>query len=178
MLTWLAPRYQDEGLSAERAGLLLTFFTVVQVGGALVVPALAQRGRDRRPWFALTLAATAVGLCAIAVVPLASPWGWTALVGFGIGGLFPLALTLPLDHAPDPASAGRLTAMMLGVGYLLAALGPFGVGVLRDATGGYGVSFGTLAALCVAMLAIALPLFGPRRTRRPRPLRRARPASA
>lgn len=139
VLIWLAPLYQDRGMGEGRTGLLLTYFTLVQIAGALVVSALADRARDRRPWLALTLVVTAAGLLAVALVPLASPWGFTALLGFGIGGLFPLALTLPLDYAADPAAAGRLTAMTLGVGYLLAAAGPFGVGALRDATGSYAV---------------------------------------
>jgi CP family cyanate transporter-like MFS transporter len=159
-ITWLPPLYQEEGLSAERTGLLLAFFAAVQIVAAFVVPALADRSHDRRPWLALTILANVVGLAAIALAPLASPWGFTALVAFGAGGLFPLALTLPLDYAADAGAASRLTAMTLGVGYLLAALGPFGTGALRDASGGYGVPFIALATLGTFMLA-AVPSMKP-----------------
>ena len=73
-------------MSAERTGLLLTFFASVQVVAALLVPALADRTVDRRPWLSLTILASVVGLTSMAIVPLANPWGFTALAAFGMGG--------------------------------------------------------------------------------------------
>jgi MFS transporter, CP family, cyanate transporter len=78
------------------------------------------------------------------------------VLGLGAGGLFPLALTLPLDYSADADEAGRLIAMTFFVGYIVAAVGPVAVGALRDATGGYAVPFVTLAALSVGMLAASL----------------------
>ncbi len=72
--------------------------------------------------------------------------------GLGVGGMFPLALTLPLDYSANADEAGRLTAMAFFVGYVVAAVGPVAVGALRDATGGYAVPFVGLAALSVGML--------------------------
>jgi CP family cyanate transporter-like MFS transporter len=92
-------------------------------------------------------------------VPLATPWAplaWVVVLGLGVGGLFPLALTLPLDYSADAEEAGRLTAMTFFVGYVVAAVGPVAVGALRDATGGYAVPFVALAALSVGMLAASL----------------------
>lgn len=160
VLTWLAPLYQDEGLSVARSGFLLTLFTIVQIVGAFSLPALADRSRDRRPALMFALITTAMGLAAIALFPLALPWAFTVLIGFGIGGLFPLALTLPLDYAPDPSVASRLSAMTLGVGYLLAALGPIIVGALRDMTGNYQTPFVALTALTLIML-VSTVLFKP-----------------
>lgn len=161
VLTWLPPLYQDEGLSKADTGLLLTLFTGVQIFGALVVPTIADRSPDRRLPLLVVLAATGIGLGAIVLAPLASPWFFTALIGFGIGGLFPLTLTLPLDYAQDPQAASRLTSMVLGIGYLLAALGPLAIGVLRDLSGSYVVSFVALAAISAGMLAVT-PLIKPR----------------
>jgi cyanate permease len=48
------------------------------------------------------------------------------VLGLGIGGLFPLSLTLPLDYSADAEEAARLTAMTFFVGYLLAVLGLIG----------------------------------------------------
>jgi CP family cyanate transporter-like MFS transporter len=76
---------------------------------------------------------------------------WVVVLGLGIGGLFPLALTLPLDYSADADEAGRLTAMTFLLGYIVAAVGPVAVGALRDATGGYAVPFVTLAMLSVGM---------------------------
>ena len=87
---------------------------------------------------------------------------WVVVLSLGIGGLFPLALTLPLDYSADAEEAGRLTTMAFFVGYIVAAVGPVAVGALRDATGGYAIPFGVLATISVIMLA-ASPRFRPPR---------------
>jgi CP family cyanate transporter-like MFS transporter len=168
-LTWVAPLYVDQGLDEGHAGLLLAVFALVRVPAAFVFPALADSSGDRRPWLALTLILTTLGFCALGLVPLATPWAplaWVVVLGLGIGGLFPLALTLPLDYSADADEAGRLTAMTFFVGYVVAAVGPVAVGALRDATGGYAVPFVALAALSVGMLAASFR-FRPRSTPRP-----------
>jgi CP family cyanate transporter-like MFS transporter len=158
-LTWIAPLYVDHGLDEGQAGLLFTVFALVRIPSAFLFPALADRSGDRRPWLALTLIFTAFGLCALGLAPMATlwaPWAWMIVLGLGAGGLFPLALTLPLDYSADADEAGRLIAMTFFVGYVVAAVGPVAVGALRDATGGYAVPFVALAALSVGMLAASL----------------------
>jgi len=153
-LTWVAPLYVDQGLDEGRAGLLLAVFALVRVPSAFLFPALADRSGDRRPWLALTLILTTLGFCAMGIVPLATPWAplaWVVVLGLGIGGLFALALTLPLDYSADADEAGRLTAMTFFVGYVVAGLGPVAVRALRDATGGYAVPFVALAMLSAGM---------------------------
>jgi MFS transporter, CP family, cyanate transporter len=168
-LTWLAPLYIDQGLDEGHTGLLLAVFALVRVPSAFVFPALADRSGDRRPWLALTLTLATFGFCAAGLVPLVTPWApwaWVVVLGLGVGGLFPLALTLPLDYSADADEAGRLTAMTFFVGYIVAAVGPVAVGALRDATGGYAVPFVALAALSVAMLVSSFQ-FPPRSAPRP-----------
>jgi MFS transporter, CP family, cyanate transporter len=158
-VAWIAPLYVDHGLDAGQAGLLFTVFALVRIPSAFLFPALADRSGDRRPWLALTLIFTAFGLCALGLAPMATlwaPWAWMIVLGLGAGGLFPLALTLPLDYSADADEAGRLIAMTFFVGYVVAAVGPVAVGALRDATGGYAVPFVALAALSVGMLAASL----------------------
>jgi CP family cyanate transporter-like MFS transporter len=168
-LTWLAPLYIDRGLDEGHTGLLLAVFALVRVPSAFVFPALADRSGDRRPWLALTLTLATFGFCAAGLVPLVTPWApwaWVVVLGLGVGGLFPLALTLPLDYSADADEAGRLTAMTFFVGYIVPAVGPVAVGALRDATGGYAVPFVALAALSVAMLVSSFQ-FPPRSAPRP-----------
>jgi len=155
-LTWLSPLYSSQGLGERQAAMLFTVFMLVGIPASLLIPALADRWEDRRPWLALTIAFDIVGLAGVALIPLATPWApwvWAVALGIGVGGLFPLALTLPVDNSADEEKAGQLTAMTFFVGYLLSALGPFAIGGLRDATGGYLLPFVALAALGVGMLA-------------------------
>jgi MFS transporter, CP family, cyanate transporter len=155
-LTWLAPLYQAHGWSAERAGLLLAVFSLAQLVATLALPALADRTGDRRPWTALAVGSCTVGLLALAAAPLAAPWLVAAVIGFGTGGQFAMALTLLVDAAVDPAASRRLSGMAFLVGYLLAAAGPAAVGVLYDATGGFTAAFLALTAVGVVTLALGV----------------------
>ena len=71
---------------------------------------------------------------------------------------FTLALTLPVEFGADPDEVGRLTAMAMTVGYLLASIGPVAVGGLRDVTGGFQVPVAVLAALVLLLTLPALQL--------------------
>jgi MFS transporter, CP family, cyanate transporter len=155
-LTWLSPLYQARGWSAERAGALLAVFSLAQLVATLGLPVLADRTGDRRPWIALSVGACTAGLLLVAVAPLAAPWAVAALIGFGVGGQFAMALTLLVDVAADPAASRRLSGMAFLVGYLLAAAGPAAVGGLYDATGGFTVAFLALTGIGVVTLAIGV----------------------
>jgi MFS transporter, CP family, cyanate transporter len=155
-LTWLSPLYQAHGWSGERAGLLLAVFSLAQLVATLGLPALADRTGDRRPWTALAVGACTAGLLVLAVAPLAAPWLVAAVIGFGTGGQFAMALTLLVDAAADPAASRRLSGMAFLVGYLLAAAGPAAVGVLYDATGGFTASFLALTVIGAVTLALGV----------------------
>jgi CP family cyanate transporter-like MFS transporter len=155
-LTWLSPLFQARGWSAERAGALLAVFSLTQLVATLGLPVLADRTGDRRPWIALSVSACTAGLLALAVAPLAAPWLVAAVIGFGTGGQFAMALTLLVDAAADPAASRRLSGMAFLVGYLLAAAGPAAVGGLYDATGGFTAAFLALTAVGVVTLALGV----------------------
>lgn len=156
VLTWLAPRYVALGWSSSRAGLLLSVFVLTQLGGNLVVSAVGDRLNDQRPLFALLLLSVIAGAIGVAVAPLFAPWGWALLLGVGAGGVFTLGLTLPVTYSAGPTATDGLTSMMLGGGYLIAALGPVAAGSLRDVTGSYAVAFGGLVFLGIVLLGISM----------------------
>jgi MFS transporter, CP family, cyanate transporter len=155
-LTWLSPLFQARGWSAERAGALLAVFSLTQLVATLGLPVLADRTGDRRPWIALAVGACTAGLLVLAVAPLAAPWLVAAVIGFGTGGQFAMALTLLVDAAADAAASRRLSGMAFLVGYLLAAAGPAAVGGLYDATGGFTAAFLALTAVGVVTLALGV----------------------
>jgi len=162
ILTWLAPRYVALGWSESQAGILLTGFFLMQLGGNLGVSAFGDRLTDQRPLFALMSILIIFGALGIAVVPRLLPWGWILLLGIGTGGLFTLGLTLPVTYAAGPTAADGLTSVILGGGYLIAALGPFVTGVIRDVTGSYSIIFVGLVALGSILFGFSL-LFDPDR---------------
>lgn len=162
-ITWIAPVYVDLGWNAERAGFLLTLFIIAQLSGSLAISAVADHWQDRRPWLALTIGLNTIGLVGIVRYPFVSPWGWVVLAGVGLGGLFALILTLPVDLARNANVADQLTPMMLGVGYIVGSIGPFAIGWVRDSFGSYDPAFTGLIGLTIAMLALT-GWFRPNRT--------------
>jgi CP family cyanate transporter-like MFS transporter len=158
-LAWLAPTYTRLGHTASYAGLLLAVFSAAQIVTALAMPALAHRGGDVRPWIALSVGATVVGLEMVAFAPegilgAAAPWIWAILLGLGMGGNLALALLVLTQNAPTPQAAAAFTGMAFFVGYLMAAAGPVAAGALRDVTGSYAPVFAVLSVLGVLTLAV------------------------
>jgi CP family cyanate transporter-like MFS transporter len=96
------------------------------------------------------------------VAPAAAPLLWAVLYGLGTGSAFPLAMTLFLQRTRDVAQTGRLSASAQSVGYLLAATGPLGVGLLHEATGGWTVSLLLLLGVLVLQVVVGLAAARPR----------------
>jgi CP family cyanate transporter-like MFS transporter len=163
-LTWLSPLYIAEGFTARDAGLLLGLFSLTQLFTAFGVPLLADRaGGDRRPWIAGCLTTNIAMLMVLAYAPAASPWLAVGVLGLAAGGQLALALTLLVDLAPTPADSARLSAMALGVGFLLASTGPVLAGALHDLAGGYRLPFLVLAGIALATMLCGVTL-NPRRS--------------
>ena len=112
------------GWSAAASGSLLAALTVCQAAAALLLPVLARKHEDRRPWLWLTLVLQAAGFAALAWRPDAAPIAWAMLLGAGLGGCFALSLIVALDHLPDPLRAGVLSSYVQGGGFLIAAAPP------------------------------------------------------
>lgn len=155
-LTWLAPRYEELGWTISQTGNLVTILIASQLVGALGIASLANVTHDRRPWYYLTLGGIALGLIGVAYRPLHLPLVWTMLIGFGDGGIFSLVLTLPIDYSADADSAGKLSSVVLGGGYIIGATGPILVGGIRDMSGSYRTPILVLVGVCLILAAIAV----------------------
>lgn len=159
---WMPTIAQDRGLAATSAGLVLSVSTLVQAGGAMCLPLMAGRRDDQRLLAVALFGVSAVGLAGFVLAPLSWIWAFAVVLGFGMGALFGLALTVIGLRAGDAATASRLSGMAQAVGYLLAAMGPLLVGVLHQVSGGWVVPLGLLLAVCavgsVAALGAGRPL--------------------
>ena len=169
-ITWLASIYEERGWNLAAAGGLIALLTGIGLLATLAVPLLADRFGSRRSQLALASLLSIAGILGIALTPSEAPGSMvtiasTALLGLGIGAYFPLALTLPVDVASDSADAASISALMLLIGYLLAAIAPVALGLIRDATGDFGAVMWSLVVIAFAMLPLALAL-SPGRLRR------------
>ncbi|MDD1011512.1 cyanate transporter [Pseudomonas shahriarae] len=152
VLAWLAPYYVEKGWSEQNAGLLLGFLTAMEVISGLVVPAIANRSRDRRVVLMALLGLIIGGFCGLILSPQYLSLLWPCLLGLGIGGLFPMSLIVSLDHLDNPQRAGGLTAFVQGIGYLIAGLSPLMAGMIRDQLGSFEWAWWSLTAVMVVML--------------------------
>ncbi|MEX2324305.1 MAG: MFS transporter [Nitriliruptoraceae bacterium] len=152
---WLSAIFQDAGIAASRAGLLLGITMVIGAPIALIVPGLAARHPDQRPWIAGMVACSVVGYLGLLLSPGRLSLLWAVLLGVGLGA-FPLALLLIGLRAVTGPGTSALSSSVQGVGYLIAVAGPLGVGVLRDVTGSWDVPLAVLLALLVPKLGAGL----------------------
>jgi CP family cyanate transporter-like MFS transporter len=136
-ITWLAPLFREDGFGATSSGLVLASFTVAFTLANPVFGALS-RNEDRL-LLALSGILAFAGFVLLAAAPTRFPFLAVPVLAIGLGGAFTLGMTLPLDNTHEPEEANAWNAFVLTIGYLIAASGPFSVGVLRDATGSFAL---------------------------------------
>ncbi len=154
---WLPDAYVERGWTEEGAGGLVGALNVAALSTTLLVPWLADRHGSRRLYLSSLALLFVVGTVGLAAVPEGA-WAWATVVGVGVGGLFPLVMTLPLDVAHRPGDVGAVAAMMLGVGYTVSAVAPVGLGGVRDLTGTYEATLWLIAAAAGVLLALSTAL--------------------
>jgi CP family cyanate transporter-like MFS transporter len=162
-ITWLGSVYVERGWTEGQAASLIALLTGIGLVSTLAVPAFADRLGTRRSQLALAAFLSVSGALIVALTPGEAPgspiaYVATALLGLGIGAYFPLALTLPVDVASDAGEAASISALMLLIGYLMAAMSPVVLGIVRDATGSFDAVIWIIVAVSVLMIPLALAL--------------------
>lgn len=153
---WLPSILIGRGLSPTQAGLVLSGSVIVQLISSLGAPWLATRGKDQRLAIVVVMLLALAGLFGCLYAPLDGLWGWAIVLGLGQGGTFALALTLIVLRSQDAHVAANLSSMAQGIGYTLASMGPFAVGLVHDLTGGWDAVGWIFAVLGVGAIAFGL----------------------
>ena len=152
---WFAKLYRDAGFSASTAGLLLGVITGISIPLSFVIPSLTARVRDQRVLLSVIMACYPIGYVGLWLAPVGGAWVWALTVGVGTC-TFPFILTLIGLRARTAAGTAALSGFTQSVGYLIAVGGPFGIGLLHDATGGWTVPLWTLLVLWVPQYLVGL----------------------
>ena len=157
LIAWLPDAYLEHGWSAASSGTIVAALNVASLVGALTVAFVTAR-----IGYLLAVATLGVGFAVattgFVVVPGAGI-AWAVLAGYTNGALLPLLLAQPVRVARAPDQVAWLSAVMLGGGYTIAALAPVALGVLRDSTGAFAMSFVVLAAVSI-ILAVLTTIVG------------------
>ncbi|MED1103229.1 CynX/NimT family MFS transporter [Bacillus paramycoides] len=153
--TWLAPANQSMGVSNQQAGTLITVFTVIQMICSFLIPMLADIYKNRALWLLGSICFVLIGL-SLMIYPLTTPWITSILLGIGLGGVFPLALMLPLYETKTSEDASAWTAMMQSGGYIIGGFIPVLAGIARDYFNGYTQVFIIMALLSLILFILTL----------------------
>jgi MFS transporter, CP family, cyanate transporter len=151
---WLPGAFVERGWTAAASAGLVATLNAAALCASLLVALLSDRLGHRIVQIRMSAALAFLATLALAVVPDGAVI-WTIGLGLSLGAIFPLLLVYTVDLARDAAEAGSLSAFMLLVGYVLAAGGPIGLGIVRDVTGGFRSTVPMLAVVA-GILAIAV----------------------
>lgn len=157
VVTWLAAVYVERGWSEPDAANLIALFGAVTLVGTTVMPLGADRIGTRRGQLVATSLLILIGLVGVVLVP-APGVVWAVVLGAGMGAIFPIVLTLPVDVGGRPADVAATAALMLLVGYILSAAAPLAFGIARDVTGDFGLSLGLLIVMAGALVVLCASL--------------------
>ena len=149
-LAWLPSLLQDSGVTPVGSGALLSLVTVLGIPAGLILPILAGRMHQQRALAVGATAFTLLGWTGLLVAPSVAPVLWALLLGIGTGSTFPLALVLIGLRSSSAAVTPSLSALVQGIGYLIAATGPLVIGLLHDASAGWTLPLCVLIAITVA----------------------------
>jgi CP family cyanate transporter-like MFS transporter len=157
---WFAKVYRDAGFSPATAGLLLGVITAMSIPLSFLIPSVAARLHNQTVLILALGVCYPVGYVGLILAPTRGAWLWAVLVGVAAS-IFPLVLTLIGLRARTSEGTAALSGFTQSVGYLIAAVGPFGMGVLHDRTGGWTVPLSVLCALALAQVAAGLTVARP-----------------
>lgn len=156
LTAWLPPIVQEQGYDKHTAGMILTLFTLIQIPVSFLLPILVSRFQHRVVWL---VGCAAMELAGLLLTQLhVTPWLTCIFLGIGAGGLFPMALMLPIDESASMDEANALSAMTQSGGYIFASLGPLSVGFIHDITGGFPPALFGLMIVVVIMILIQLKI--------------------
>ena len=152
---WFAQLWRDNGYTAGQAGALVGLLAAVSIPLSLWAPAAAARREDQRVLLTGIMLCYPVGYVGLLVAPHDLAIVWAVLVGIGAV-CFPIVLTLIGLRARTPEGTAALSGTTQSLGYLLAVVGPFGVGLLYDWSGGWTWPLALLMSLMVPQIAVGL----------------------
>jgi len=139
-------------------GLLIGAIAALSAVAMLLSGVISDRSRDRLLHAAASAGLIAVGFVGGALLP--KPWGPLAafpVIGIGMRAFYP-----PFWCVPTLVLRGRAAAAGIGlvnaIGSIGGFVGPYGVGLFKDATGGVTGAFLALAALALCTVGLLLLL--------------------
>lgn len=156
LTTWLGSAAGELGFNVIEAGTVISVLTIAQIVGNIVIPLLLEKFPNRSFWIYFSLTLGTVGLVLLLTNSTLLIWPASVFLGLTLGGLFPLALLLPLDETTDAREANAWTAMVQTGGFIMGGITPLAIGILYDITGTHQMTYYVLLMLVVGMFVVTI----------------------
>ena len=151
VMSWFAYILTTQGLSASESGLQFGLMQLVSVAAGMILLAIGSRPGMMRPALYLGSGTTLLAIPAMLLLPTSFASVPAVMFGFGLG-IFPLVLVIISRSGRTTAETTAMSTVAQSVGYLIAALGPFGMGLLHSATGAWTLPLALLAVAALALM--------------------------
>lgn len=158
IMSWLAPILQAKGFSLVAASSMLTFLSIVQMIGNILVPILMEKWSSRISWlFSLSILGT-IGFVLLWLGSGSLLWFAVLIIGIVLSGLFPIGLLLPLDEARNDEEANSWSSMVLSGGFMISSVIPILIGYCYDVTGNHTFTYMIFLILMMGIIATTIML--------------------
>lgn len=154
--TWLVELLVQKGFSRVDASQYLTLFVIVQMIFSFIIPVLMDHWGSTRSWIMICGAMILLGVGCLLTSYFSLLIGGIVLIGFGLGGYFPIAMLLPLQASDDPMEASLWTGMVQSFGYIVGGVIPILLGVMVDIFQTFNVFLYVMIILCSGILLLTI----------------------
>ncbi|TQD35381.1 CynX/NimT family MFS transporter [Haloflavibacter putidus] len=156
ILAWLPAILIEDGYDTAYSGWMLSLSQATGILGSVVIPLWAGKRTDQRLIIWVLVALEIIALIGLLFPGMGLVPVWVSLVGFVLGGTFGLALLLIVLRASDTETSAELSGIVQSIGYLIAATGPFLVGLIHDFSKEWNYALFFLIGISLLKLSVGL----------------------
>ncbi|WP_328615476.1 MFS transporter [Amycolatopsis sp. NBC_00355] len=149
VMGWLPGILRDAGVPPATAGACLALSMAMGLPMMWLVPGWTRRWRNQTLLVLALATPNAIGVAGLLLAPAAAPWLWAATTGMGMGSLAFVLTTISLRSKDSSLS---LSAVVQGVGYVIAGFGVLACGWLHTHTGGWRTPLMLVLAILIGQV--------------------------
>ncbi len=157
MVAWVPSILIDRGLEPTTAGYLLMLNQFSQVPMTFIFPIVASKLKDQRILVVIITILFLIGFSLFFTQSLVLLIIGIVIAGLAMGACFSLCMTFFSIRANTSEGSISLSGFGQSVGYLIAAIGPFLIGYLYDATGSWNSGIVALIIMSILIFIFGYP---------------------
>ncbi|MFS0782693.1 CynX/NimT family MFS transporter [Bacillus sp. 1P06AnD] len=157
LINWMPQMVADRGVSISTAGTIVMVMQLASLPSNIITPYFAEKYDNQRVLAVVICSIYLIGVLGIFFLPSTLFWLYVSAIIIGVaqGGSICLALLLINLRAKTPSEVMVLSGMSQSFGYFIAAIGPLAFGIMKDATGTWG-----LVQICLLATIIIFAILG------------------